>query len=301
VIASYDVILGYDHRTLSEIPEENATQIINRLKRIKWKETPQVDAIAFSRGGLVLRTLLERELGESTLALDCRRAIFVGCTNGGTLLAEPENWGKLVDTYTNLAAAAARGISFVPQASAFATVLSVTIKIIGILVKYLASFIIDGGGVPGLAAMEPDGEVVTALNAGSVPNMGTTKYLAVTNDYEPSRAEADGSADLLPASWRMKLADGLIDRLMGEANDLVVNTEAMTTVGTGSFPGKTFALGKNGRTIHTTYFRDPRVVTQLGQWLQGDGGDDRKAGGTRRAASRKPAAKRGVRRRAGKK
>ena len=301
-IKTYDVVLGYDHRTLSEIPEENATQIIDRLKRIKWKETPEVDAIAFSRGGLVLRTLLERELGESTLELDCRSAIFVGCTNGGTLLAEPENWGKLVDTYTNLAAAAARGLSFVPQAAAFATVLSVTIKCIGILVKYLASFIIDGGGVPGLSAMEPDGEVVTSLNAGSIPNVGTTKYLAVTNDYEPSRAEADGSADLLPASWRMKLADGLIDRLMGEANDLVVNTAAMTTVGTGAFPGKTFTLGRNGRTIHTTYFRDPKVVAQLGEWLlPGGSGGERKARGRSRTAAKRATPRRARRKRAGKK
>lgn len=295
-LRTYDVILGFDHRTLSELPEENAKQILARLNRIKWKESPEIDSIAFSRGGLVLRSLLEREVTGTKLETAWSNAVFVGCTNGGTLLAEPENWGKLVDVYTNLAAAAARGLSFVPQAKAFATILSVTIKGIGILVKYLASFIIDGGGVPGLSAMEPDGDVVTLLNSAAIPPTVALQYLAVTNDFEPSRAEKDGAAAQLPASWRMKLADGFIDQLMGEANDLVVNTAAMTTVGSAAFPGQVFALGANGRTIHTTYFRDPKVVSQLGTWLLPPEGD-RKAGGRRRSSRKRSAPKRAAARR----
>ena len=291
-MAHYDLILGYDHRSLSDVPADNAKQIVDRLARIRWNQPPEIDSIGYSRGGLVLRTMLERTAAGSALQANFGRAVFIACTNGGTLLAEPENWGKLVDVYTNLAAAATRGLVFVPQARAVATILTVTIKGIGLLVKYLASFIIDGGGVPGLSAMEPDGDVVTSLNARARPETLASEYLAVTNDYEPSKAEQDGSAALLPPSLRQKLSDGLVDRLMGEANDLVVNTKAMATVGSGEFPGRVFALGANGRTIHTTYFRDARVVAQLGAWLL-DGAQPRERGmARRRATTRKGRAKR---------
>lgn len=263
----YDLILGFDHRTLSELPIDNAREIVGRLSKIAWNHPPVIDTIGFSRGGLVLRSILERVMPESNFKATFNRAIFVGCTNGGTLLAEPENWAKLVDVYTNLAAAATRGLAFFPQAKAVAMILTVAIKSIGLLVKYLASFIVDGGGVPGIASMEPDGEVVKALNAGDKPTTVAAQYLAVTNDFEPGRAEQDGSAALLPVSFREKLINGLVDRLMGESNDLVVNTKSMTTVGTGDFPGEIFPLGRNGATIHTTYFRDPRVAAQLGTWL----------------------------------
>jgi hypothetical protein len=145
--------------------------------------------------------------------------------------------------------------------------------------------------------MEPDGDVVTLLNSAPTPPTVALQYLAITNDYEPSRAQADGSAAQLPASGRMKLADGFIDRLMGEENDLVVNTKAMTTVGSAAFPGQVEALGVNGRTIHTTYFLDPKVVSQLSTWLLPPAPGERKAVGRRSSAGKRSAPNRDAARR----
>ena len=54
--------------------------------------TIDVDAICHSRGGLVLRTLIEHLLPGSGLDLAVQRAIFVAATNQGTELARPDNW-----------------------------------------------------------------------------------------------------------------------------------------------------------------------------------------------------------------
>jgi hypothetical protein len=38
--------------------------------------------------------------------------VFIGCTNSGTALANPENWKAFLDLYTNLAVVAGRGLTF---------------------------------------------------------------------------------------------------------------------------------------------------------------------------------------------
>ena len=302
----YDLVVGFDHYTLSETPEQNATAIMARLKRASWPHPPRIDAVAYSRGGLVFRTLVEQVIPKQRWNAQFGRAVFVGCTNGGTELAEPENWNKLADLYTNIAVAACRGISLIPQATAFATVMAEVIKGIGAFVKYLASYIVDGDGVPGIAAMEPDGEVVTTLNRLTPGSSGLVlpHYCAVTGDFDPGLASGDGAvAAELPPSLLMKLADGLVDRLMGEDNDLVVNTASMTMLNPAArlTIDECHALGAQGQTYHTTYFRRRDVIEKLDEWLMADfpeveqplrgarrgGGKQttKTAGGTRRSSS----------------
>ena len=103
---AYDAIIGYDHRTLSADPLQNATDLLQRLNTPK---PPRLDVIAHSRGGLVARSLTEHLLPrEGAGAPTVGRMIFVGCTNGGTLLASPEHWKAYIDLYTNLAVALSR-------------------------------------------------------------------------------------------------------------------------------------------------------------------------------------------------
>ena len=96
-LSKYDAIIGFDHRTMSVDPMQNASDILGRLERQKWPKPPVFDAICFSRGGLVFRALVECALPASNFAYSVERAIFVACTNAGTELARRKNWDRLID------------------------------------------------------------------------------------------------------------------------------------------------------------------------------------------------------------
>jgi hypothetical protein len=269
--ATYDHVIGWDHRTLSEVPRANADQILACLERQAWPKLPVIDAVGFSRGGLVLRTLLERAVPGTRFEGCFQQALFVGCTLNGTRLASADNWKHLVKIYTNIAIAACRGVGKLIPAAVVATVWVETIaRGIAAIVKWLATELIDKGGIPGLAAMDPGQAVVKDLN-GTPPDADLlSRYRAITNNYEPGASAGDGP-EILSPSLKERLVDLAVDTLLHEENDLVVNTSAMDVVGADHLPGlQVFTLGTNGRTIHTTYFRDPRVIAHLSHWLFGD-------------------------------
>ena len=134
---------------------ENAAAIAAALGQLPGAEV-RIDAIAFSRGGLVLRWLAE-VLPTLSGRLRLERAVFVGCTNNGTLLADPPHWRALVDLYTNLVAAAARLAALVggPGVAAPAETIGAALRGLLSFVQLLASEAIDGDAVPGLASMVP--------------------------------------------------------------------------------------------------------------------------------------------------
>lgn len=266
----YDHVIGWDHRTLSEEPLPNARQIFDGLERLFGPGGAVIDAVGFSRGGLVLRTLLEQVVPGTPWEGRFSQAVFVGCTLNGTKLAQEKNWKAFVKIYTNLAIAACRGVRTLLPPAAVATVWVETIaRGISALVRFLATAVLDKGGIPGLTAMDPDKEIVQQLNAADPDPALAARYRVVTNDFEPGLPGPDG--DVLPASFKVRAADLIMDAQMREPNDLVVNTSSMLHVGQGTLPdAQVFALARNGRTIHTTYFRDPDVIAQLRAWLLGE-------------------------------
>lgn len=86
----YDAVLGFDHPTLSVDPLENARSLLARLRKVKWGRPPRIDILAFSRGGLVARSLIEQLLPGTRRGATIGPVVFVGCTNGGTQLAGPK-------------------------------------------------------------------------------------------------------------------------------------------------------------------------------------------------------------------
>ena len=162
--ANYDAVIGFDHATLADDPRVNAADLLQRLQGRPWPHSPCIDAISYSRGGIVLRSLIEHLLPVSSWKPQFERSVFVGAVNGGTQLAAPENWHTLVDLYTNLAAAACRAVALIPQATFAATLLREALQSVGALVKHLATHVVDDGGIPGLAAMEPKGDFIQTLN-----------------------------------------------------------------------------------------------------------------------------------------
>ncbi|MCC6317525.1 MAG: hypothetical protein IT361_07495 [Gemmatimonadaceae bacterium] len=266
-LGEYDHVIGWDHRTLSEEPRPNAEQILEGLDRLFGPGGASIDAVGYSRGGLVLRSLLEQVMPGTPWDGRVRRAVFVGCTLNGTRLAQEKQWKNFVDIYTNITIAACRGVSAaVPPAAVTAVWVETISRGLSVLVRFLASALLDKGGVPGLTAMDPDKSVVQQFNARAVA--GSASYRALTNDYEPGIAAPDGV--VLPAPFKLRAANAIMDAQMKGANDLVVNTSSMNYVGLGALPAaQVRALPPNGRTIHTTYFRDPDVIAQLSEWLLG--------------------------------
>jgi len=62
---SHDAVIGFDHRTLSRDPLENATDLHARLSAAHLAFPPTIDIVCYSRGGLVARSLIEYLLPSS--------------------------------------------------------------------------------------------------------------------------------------------------------------------------------------------------------------------------------------------
>lgn len=274
--AGYDAVLGFDHPTLSVDPLKNATDLLARLRRVKWPHPPLIDIVAFSRGGLVARSLIEHLLPGSRWGATIGRVVFVGCTNGGTQLAEPDNWHRFADHYTNLALGATRALSFIPGAQGWTTIANQVIRGVGVLVKALASGAVTDNLVPGLAAMEPDGAFVTTINQAQAgqPAAADAEYFAVMSDFEAGKALRSGSTPELPPKLLMRIADWGADELYGEANDLVVHVRSMTEIdpALGDYVKGKLDYGTNGDVYHTNYFTRGTTATQLAAWLGLPGG-----------------------------
>lgn len=271
VLEKYDIVIGFDHRTLSDDPKANALDLLKRLQQGTWPHPPKVDAIAFSRGGLVLRWLVQRLLPVADWPARIERAVFVACTNGGTILAEPENWHALVDLYTNLAVGLSRLLGMIPQAAVPLNIFSGILQGLGALVKFIATEAVSGGAVPGLAAMEPDGEFVIQLNSNASAAPKETQLYAITSQFEPKLSGETYEPEELAPEFTLRLADRLVDRLMNNApNDVVVDTASMTTFDpdTQQLVQDKYEFGVTSKIYHLNYFTRSEVTEILTHWLQ---------------------------------
>src|ERR1700682_2064782 len=271
-LKNYDLIFGFDHRTLTEDPMMNAAQVLPVLVGLALPAGSTIDAIAYSRGGLVLRSLMEGLLGESPdllpgVAFGC--AVFVGCTNGGTHLADSENVKDLLDTYTNLFARASTVLGTLggPAGITIGKAMSTSVGLLGRFAQAIADAGIEDKAVPGLAAMRPDSEAIKSLNSAKAPGSDRATYFAISANFESRFQAASGIAK--------GTTEFLIDRVAGrvfknEANDLVVDTAAMTALGelsTRLAQDHIFPFGETDKVYHITYFSQPEVAEKLTLWL----------------------------------
>jgi hypothetical protein len=273
-LAHYDVVLGYDHRTLAEDPLQNAARIFEALREQDWgRHPPQIDAVAHSRGGLVVRSLVEHILPATGWNGAVRRAILVGATNAGTRLADPENWSTLAALYTNIAVAACRALALVPGAATASTILREVVSSVGALVKHLATGALEADAVPGLAAMQPSGRFIATLNElqSGQPRPETSVYHVVTAEFQPRVLDGDHKPREMPLRLAMMLAGGFVTRLMRDAaNDLVVDTASMSAIdaSAGNFVRDALSFGATPYVYHTNYFARPELVQVLARWLE---------------------------------
>lgn len=270
--ANYDAVIGFDHPTLSEDPLANATELLRLLQSVEWKYAPHFDVITHSRGGLVFRSLVEHLLPLSKWQAYFDRAIFVAAANGGTRLAEPDNWKTLIDLYTNIVVAACKVLGMIPQATAVTLVLGEAIKNLGAFVQYCATNAISEGSVPGLAAMEPDGAFIKSINEAQPgqPPVESSNYYAVVSDFKPRILDGDHEPQEMSRRLVQWLAEALAHQLMQESNDLVVDTPSMISIDgqRGRFIKDTLDFGENPQVYHTNYFTRPEVTNAFARWLR---------------------------------
>src|SRR5262245_26733985 len=191
-----DRIFAFDHFSLSRTPEENARMLLEALP----DQPTTFDVVAHSRGGLVLRNLVERStaLGDVARRFKLGRAVLVGSPNDGTPLATPERWEDTVGWIANL-------LEMFPIDNPFTSG---------------AAFVANGlvwianhasGNIPGLHSMDGEGDPIAALQ--SAPGPPANAYSALVANYQPTERTLQ------------RLLDAGIDQFFGSANDLVVPSE----------------------------------------------------------------------------
>lgn len=263
---AYDAVLGFDHKTLAVDPKTNAKAFMDALETLKLPKGSTLDAVAHSRGGLVYRVLAEELLETRRPDIVLGKAVFVGCTNGGTHLAEPKNWAAMVDLYTNAIMAGARGVAALAGGPAISPFVSMGIKTVGRFVQMFSEVAITEKRVPGLAAMRPASTVIEELNGRDSGLERLATYFAVTSNFVAKLDPRNGVTKELAEF----VVDRVTNRLFQVDNDLVVDTASMTSFGTRNKrleAGKTFSFGDTDAVYHTIYFTADRIHEQLAKWL----------------------------------
>jgi hypothetical protein len=186
-------IYGFEHFSLSKTPEENARELIAGLR----EDGMTFDVITHSRGGLVLRNLVERSdvLGAGADRFKLGRALLVANPSKGTPLATPEAIEAPISWVANL-------MEMFPD-----NPMTTAVEWVAEAITWIGARIVS---IPGLASMNARGEMIRDLNAFAPP--AGVSYSALVADYEPNREVA------------IRLADLAVDAFFGGANDLVVPT-----------------------------------------------------------------------------
>ena len=188
-------IYAYNHYSVSRRPDENARQLLDTLSAGQYS----FDAITHSRGGLVLRSLVEDRQLHGAIADRFRlgHAVLVASPNEGTPLATPARWEHTVGWFANL-------MEVFPD-NPFTTGAEFVSESIVWLASHLA------GDLPGLRAMDGAGDLVTELQ--SPPGPPANAYSALVSNFHPDAA-----------LWERALDVG-VDSFFASANDLVVPSE----------------------------------------------------------------------------
>ena len=190
-----DRIYAFNHFSLSRTPDENAQMLLDGLPAGEHV----FDAITHSRGGLVLRNLVEHrdQHGAAADRFRLGHAILVASPNDGTPLATPTRWEQTVGWFANL-------MELFPD-NPFTTGAEFVSEALVWLASHLA------GDLPGLRSMDGAGPLVAELQ--SPPGPPARAYSALVSNYHPDAA-----------LWQRALDVGA-DQFFGSANDLVVPSE----------------------------------------------------------------------------
>jgi hypothetical protein len=251
-------LFGFDHFSVSRSPAENVQALLAFLP----PGPCTFDVVTHSRGGLVLRLLAElpQLAGPHAARFRLRRAALVAAPNDGTPLASPQRFDHFLTWIANLVDL----LETVPALGGNPLVMGVGFVADGL--SWVANHVL--GALPGLAAMDPNGELILALQ--SPPSPEPTAYSALTSNFEPEKYIL------------ARTADAGVDAFFNSANDLVVPTEGGWHVDPGVQParipatrigcfgrGGNLAAPPDGPVMHTNFFSRSTTVDFLIDALSG--------------------------------
>ena len=237
-------VFALDHPSVSVDPRENVEWLVGQPPADARLE---LDIICHSRGGLVSRVLSEgtADLSLGSREVSVKKVVFLATPNAGTILADADHHGDLVDTYTNV-------LNFFPD-NGVTEVLQAVIAV----VKQIAVGAFRG--LDGLRSMVPGGAFLAALNASP---KAAAHYYALAADYEP------------PSESGLKLfaKDLLFDRIFGRENDLVVPTSGVWEVpGSANFPiEERHVFDATAGMAHSGFARNAQAIELMERWLAPD-------------------------------
>jgi hypothetical protein len=245
-----DRVFAFNHFSVSRTPAENAEQMLGQLPAGQHL----FDVVTHSRGGLVLRHLVERaaqERGGNRFRLG--HAVLVAVPNDGTPLATPDRWKDTVGWVANL-------LELFPD-NPFTTGAEFVAESIVWLASHLA------GDLPGLRAMDGAGDMVGQLQSPPAPPVDA--YSALVSNFHPDENVFQRALDVG------------VDAFFASANDLVVPTEGGWRTdrdGLSHVPAARigcFGAGGNIRTAdgaavnHLNFFSRPETTEFLVRALSG--------------------------------
>lgn len=198
-----DRVFAFNHFTVSRSPEDNVRMLLEFLR----DRPHDFDVITHSRGGLVLRQMVELPGSFGGLARRMRigHAVLVASPNAGTPLATPERWNQTLGLMANLIEMVADELPDNPWTTG--------VELVANGLVWMANNV--PVNLPGLAAMDGNSDSIAELQAPPGPGLG--KYSALTTNYNPG------------VTWKRWFDCGL-DGFFGEANDLVVPSRGGWTV-----------------------------------------------------------------------
>jgi hypothetical protein len=233
-------VYGFDHETVSVDPLQNAKDLIALLP----VNTP-IDILCHSRGGLVVRALLQHpDLDKSRAHLTFRNVIFMGAANEGSPLAERRNFEDLLTVFTGMLRE--RPPANEPEGH---------FKLLLTALRVLLAPALD---LPGIADLRPDSRLIKKLSGAALPPKLR---------YDFIRANFGGAAGL-----GLQALEPISNRVFGTAlHDLVVPFNGMTAMG-GAPPQNEpetldHAVTPQGHVYHLNYLDQPRVRQRITQFL----------------------------------
>jgi pimeloyl-ACP methyl ester carboxylesterase len=257
----YDRVLCFDHPTLAVSPVLNALE----LARAMSGSSGQIDVVAHSRGGLVVRWWLEAFGQSLRLAPNARvRAVLAGSPLHGTSLAAPDKIQHAMSLVSNIGTFAEKTLGLLGPANPFLWVAGKLIEVIVSVTGALAKTpLVDAltALVPGLSGQSAvaNNHEINRLRLGPVAL--APEYYAVTSNFETANP-----------GWRFwrnfrkdRAGDLAADVVFPQANDLVVDTWSMTDLGVPKLKlaGAACDFGTSETVWHCNYFRQDKTIRYI--------------------------------------
>jgi hypothetical protein len=251
----YNQVLVFEHATLAVSPVLNALE----LGRAFSGASGQVDVIAHSRGGLIVRWWLEAFGGALTAKT---RVVFAGSPLYGTSLAAPDKLQHALSLISNIGTFAEKTLELAGGANPFLWVAGKLVEVVMTVTGTLAKTpLLDGlvALIPGLFGQSriSNNYELNLLRLG--PCTTQPAYFVVKSNFET-----------LDPGWQfwknfraLRVGDLAADEIFPDENDLVVDTGSMTDLGSAGFPlavsGEEY-FRKSPDVWHCNYFRQKRTI-----------------------------------------